>query len=449
MSVPSITLRGRALTGHSPQLLPAHVLASLPSTVKLGRVRKAEASAPALRHYLRWGYTLPTLPVDWTAKATAALARMYLNDALGCCVVSDAYHRVGLWTGNATGTAVQGTDAEVEATYRVWNPGRQDNGCVITDVLDYCRDHGITVGGVNHKIDGYVKIDWTNWDEWLVAVFLFGAMPLGINLPDAWTQNDVWDVTNTPVVGGHDVAAVAVPTADGALVSSWGRLYRLTRAAATSRAWVEEAYAPLSPDWYANATRAPNLIDAAALKADLAAFGHGTIPDVGPAGPNPPPNPAVLWPWTLRSRVPRNGTVSLRTPVALTPGTYGTVRLSAEAHHLGAVPWASILQALQAIVAEYGPLAMPYVEGYLDGLNLPPFVKALALAAARAILASGGRRAAVPWTEAWAKVWHLLETYGPLARPYIDGWVAGLPPLARRLVLAVVDALLGANAENV
>src|ERR1019366_8102246 len=76
----------------------------------------------------------PLLPdsVDWFAKSMAAIARIYLNDTKGACVIASAFHELGLWTGNETGVPVEATDAEVAATYAIWNPGRQDNGCDIS-----------------------------------------------------------------------------------------------------------------------------------------------------------------------------------------------------------------------------------------------------------------------------------------------------------------------------
>jgi hypothetical protein len=198
----------------------------------------------------------------------------------------------------------------------------------------------IPLGGVLHRIDGYVAVDWTRWDEMLVALYLFGSIKLGINLPEAWTQNDVWDVTGSRIVGGHDVPCVKAEV-DGITIASWARLYKITKAAFTSRRWLSEAYSVLSPDWYAAAQRAPNLIDAAALRADLAKLGGGTIPDIdpGPAppappepppgpGPVPPPAPAALFPLIFPQTVRKGKMVRIspfRAPVDIPGGRYGVV----------------------------------------------------------------------------------------------------------------------------
>ncbi len=299
MTLPTFELTGSAVQGSDVQhYLRASAVAPLPTRVKLGRIAPPE-HCPVLRlvDYLPRKYSLPPLPVDWLSKAAASTARMYLNDTWGDCVIACMYHDVGIWTANESGIAAVGADQEVLNTYRIWNPGTADNGCVITYVLDYCRDHGISVGGVNHKIDGYVSVDWTNWDEVLVALFLFGTLPIGFLIPQAWLNSATWDVTNSPIAGGHCVPAAARLTPGGIRIASWGRTYDITQAAFTSRRWLSECYAPLSPDWYARASVAPNLIDAATLRADLATLGGGVIPDIGPGPtpiPPPPPGPAPV-----------------------------------------------------------------------------------------------------------------------------------------------------------
>src|SRR4051812_44679922 len=114
--------------------------------VKLGRVRPAhvvQTDKYVLREYpdgshkltLRLGHyydaardaVQPVPSTGWRTKAMPALKRMYLNDQLGCCVIASAFHQVGLWTGNDTPAAAVGTDVEVLATYRIWNPGNEDN----------------------------------------------------------------------------------------------------------------------------------------------------------------------------------------------------------------------------------------------------------------------------------------------------------------------------------
>jgi hypothetical protein len=261
-------------------------------TVKLGR-RRPDFSKPRARLRLSKYLKAPTPPpaVDYAAKASASLSRMYLNDRFGDCVIAGKAHAIGVWSANESGTPILATDDEIYAAYQgICGPG--DNGCVITHVLDTLRDRGIVLGGKARRIDGYVDVDWTNQVEVQVAILLFGAVTIGVNLPAAWQgAAKVWDVTNTGIVGGHDVTLVGYDAAR-VTVSTWGSTRDLTWRALTSRRWVEEAYVMLSPDWYAADGISPSGFDAAALKADLEAIRNGEIPPITPPVP-PVPTPAV------------------------------------------------------------------------------------------------------------------------------------------------------------
>lgn len=249
----------------------------------------------------------PPDSIDYSAKAAQAIAQMYGNDTAGDCVIADTFHQFGLWTGNETGTPVIGTTQEALNAYQtICGPG--DNGCVITDVLDYLKSTGVTIGGGVHKNDGYVSIDWTDQNMVKVCLEVFGSIRFGINLPQGWynaPDGGLWDVVtggDATVVGGHDVGgcayyAVAVGTnALGVVIMTWGGKRTITWAALVKKPtsaddWgVEECYAQLAADWYNQGNLAPNGIDAATLMADLQAAGQGTVPPLpGPTPPSPPP----------------------------------------------------------------------------------------------------------------------------------------------------------------
>jgi hypothetical protein len=281
----SYTLTGDALVGVVPDDA-VKTFAQLPQEVFMGR-RRPRARPPALplkRYLNRSRGRIPTEPIDYYTKAMEAIRRMYLNDQLGCCVIASAYHQVGVWSAAVTGTPLMGTDQEVLKTYRIWNPGNQDGGCDIGQVLNYTRDHGVPVGGVLHKIDGYVAVDWRDWEEVLVALYLFASLKLGINLPQAWLNNSIWDTTNTQIVGGHDVPCVGSILGPNKIrIASWAKCYDITQPAFTSTKYLEECYAALSPDWYDKAKNSPVNIDADQLKHDLDILNSGGLPPIDPA----------------------------------------------------------------------------------------------------------------------------------------------------------------------
>ena len=272
--------------------------AGLGKHVRLGRNRpKARPKAVHLGQYLDFQKLKDNPPpdsFDWTPKALTAIKRMYLNDQEGDCVIASKYHQLGVWSANESGAdaTILASDQEVQSAYHgICGPG--DNGCNITDVLDVFKARGLTASGKVYKIDDYIAIDWTNKLEVIAATLLFGGGCLGINLPAAWTQGgdgSVWDVTNSRIVGGHDVPFVGY-NAQGATILTWGGTRLITWPAFLSRNWLEEAYALLSPNWYAVASKSPYGIAADDLKADLAKLGGGTIPPLGPPTPPPPPPP--------------------------------------------------------------------------------------------------------------------------------------------------------------
>ncbi len=290
-STQTVTLTDDALFGVGPRV---RALASLPQTVRLGRIHPAAlAPVPELYRYFDPSKMTAPPPASTNRRARAAdsMAQMYLNDRYGCCVISGKAHALGLWSANDSdsGGVIIASDKEIEQQYfGICGPG--DNGCVITQVLDVMRTRGFMAGGRVHKIDGYCRVDNRNKPLTQAAIYLFGATTIGIDLPNAWTNQSVWDVTSSRTVGGHDVTPVDYDE-KGVYVSSWGRIYLMTWAAYQSRQWVKEVYVMLAPAWYGNDQLAPGGIRVEKLKADLAKFQQGGVPDIDPPNPGPGPGP--------------------------------------------------------------------------------------------------------------------------------------------------------------
>jgi hypothetical protein len=293
MSSEVLTLTGGALLGVDPHPnLRARMMANPgPRTVRTGRRRpKARRMALGLEGYVS-AEVMAKVPEehDWSASAADVVAQMYGNDKWGDCVIADRFHVCGMMAAADGSPIPLGTETEAYSAYQaICGPG--DNGCVITDVLDYMRDHGIVVGGVTYKIDGYVRVNWRNWDLVRAAIYLFGNLTIGVNLPAAWTSQALWDVTNTQIVGGHDVPAVGFKK-DMIRVLSWARKYDVTKAAWVSTRFLEEGYVVLAPQWYNSDRLSPLGFPVDKLAADLKAISGGTIPSIDPPGPVVPPAP--------------------------------------------------------------------------------------------------------------------------------------------------------------
>lgn len=326
MPAETIELTGEAIYGIDHEATRSNrMMMETNRTVRLGR-KPPRPGKRSLRmgDYFDSGAMLmpPPASVDYASAAKDAISRMYVNDTLGCCVIASSAHAHGVWTGNESRLAAQATDAEIRSTYQSWcGPG--DNGCVIGDVLDRMKSEGLPMGGVRHFIDGYASVDWTNQLQTKVSLFLLGVIKLGINLPQAWTSAAVWDITNTPIVGGHDVAAVGY-SFQGVTVASWGRLYLITWAAFMSRRWLEESYAMLAPDWWGGDKLAPCGFDATTLQRDVAIIAGGGVPPIDPVVPPTPTPPIPIPPTPAPTPVPVSFPDYVGTAVGVIPGVLGS-----------------------------------------------------------------------------------------------------------------------------
>ena len=148
------------------------------------------------------------------------------NDVIGDCTVAAIAHMVMLWTAT-TGVMVKPTRDQVVAVYSAitgYDPvtGANDNGAAITDVLEYWRTKGIA----GHKIDGWAQVDQTNLQEIKQAIYLFGGVNPGLQLPqsamDQSKNGQPWTVLKRDggILGGHSVPAFDY-TADGGTAATW------------------------------------------------------------------------------------------------------------------------------------------------------------------------------------------------------------------------------------
>lgn len=317
---------------------------------------------------------LPT-KVDWATKAMASIKRMYKNADLGCCVITGKLHQIGIWSANDTPSVVLATDAEVvDAYHTICGPG--DNGCYIPDVLDVFQRTGLACNGVKHKIDGYLFMDHTNKALVQTAIYLFGSLTLGINLPNAWTCTDcTWDVTNSSIVGGHDVCVCGYDE-KGVQIATWAGLVTVTWSAFLSSRWIEEGYVELSPDWYNADNLSPNGVNVQALRDALAAIGGGNtppIPDPGPPappippGPTPPPVPVPPMPTTFTINIPQQpviGPFGLNLAKVNAFSVNGTINAKAGEQTLHLPPW--LLPLLRQACA--GAIVLPPPWGMFTGI---------------------------------------------------------------------------------
>lgn len=281
--------------------------------VKLGRNRPKHDPGRKYLHfgqYLKAGVTLPTPPAteDWTGKGQPALSNVYGNDTLGDCVIAGGYHNLATWTGNA-GALFTATNQQIINDYGSiggyvpGDPGT-DQGCDEVTALDFWTATGFASGD---RLAGWLKVDATNQELLKQALYLFENLFFGVELPDAWVNNEpqasgfTWDVAGQPdPSNGHCVVGVGY-TAAGVTFDTWGLIGTLTWAA-LAKYMVEsaggDAYVMVSQAQLVKAqAKAPNGFAWADLIEDFDSIGGDLPVPVGPSpgpvpNPGPPPTPA-------------------------------------------------------------------------------------------------------------------------------------------------------------
>lgn len=208
-------------------------------------------------------------------KIPPGMWEMFANDSLGDCTCAAIAHMLMLVTAH-TGTMVVPTVDEVVKVYSAvsgYVPGDDstDNGAAISDVLDYWQTQGIS----GHKILGWAAIDPTDIVAVKKAIWIFGGIDIGVNLPNiAMTQlnsGQPWDVVpdDGGIDGGHSVPNFGYGS-QGTNCITWGQ--RQGMSWEWFAKYADEAYAVITQDWMDAQGKTPSGFDLATLQADLAAL---------------------------------------------------------------------------------------------------------------------------------------------------------------------------------
>jgi hypothetical protein len=211
---------------------------------------------------------LPPTPavVDYASKVRSW--PMYMNNQLGDCTCAGIAHMVQAWTAYSRGLVTVPNSAVLDLYERMgYVPGRvdTDRGAVEQDVLAEVHRNGI--GG--HKILAYAQVDHTNLDAMKTALFMFGSLYLGAQMPGIaatqFEQHQPWHVQpGSPIEGGHCFVAQRWDVSDAPMeVVTWGALQRVTE-----EWWMtygEEAWVIITPDWMTANGKSANGIDVVSL----------------------------------------------------------------------------------------------------------------------------------------------------------------------------------------
>lgn len=206
---------------------------------------------------------------------------MFANDKYSDCVFAGAAHEHMVWKHEAGGR-VSFNDAGVLADYSAVTGFKphdpdSDQGTDMGEAAAYRRKTGIIDSvGVRHRIDSYLGLREGEPDHLAIAAYLFGAVGIGLQLPNsAMDQLDAkkpWEpVAKTGgMAGGHYVPCIGRNSKGDFLVVTWGAIQAMSPAFYAR--FNDESVAYLNLDILKDG-KSPEGFDEAALRRNLNALG--------------------------------------------------------------------------------------------------------------------------------------------------------------------------------
>jgi hypothetical protein len=178
----------------------------------------------------------PKVPKSFGHESLVANFEMLGNDNYGDCVWAGAAHETMIWNACA-GRGISFSDKSVLSDYSAvtgFNPSDEstDQGTDMKAAASYRRTTGvIDAAGNRHKIAAYLSITPGNLQEHYIAMYLFGAVGIGILFPgyamDQFNQNKPWSVKQRGALdGGHYIPLVAKRSNIECV--TWGRIQKMT-----------------------------------------------------------------------------------------------------------------------------------------------------------------------------------------------------------------------------
>jgi hypothetical protein len=119
-----------------------------------------------------------------------------------------------------------------------WNPKdpvNSDQGTDPTTAWPVLQKTGLLASdGTYEQIGAVLQVNPNDVEEMIIAANVCGGISFGFNLPEAWENSQVWDVTNSPIAGGHEVPEISdlKVSNNGAIdIDSWGTVCTVTAGA--------------------------------------------------------------------------------------------------------------------------------------------------------------------------------------------------------------------------
>jgi hypothetical protein len=199
----------------------------------------------------------------------------------GCCFWA-ASLRAAVARKNSAGASMDLTQpwavASVLAAYAAatgfnLNDPSTDQGTDPDQGFSFLQSTGIQLqDGSYDKIGAPVAVDPTDFDLVQIAHNLFGGLYIGVNFPSAWEDAAIWDSTNSPIEGGHEIFSLndLSITPQGIAIDSWGKIRILTPGGLHD--FCDQLTVTIDPAFLGPNGKAVNGFDAEQLQADLAAM---------------------------------------------------------------------------------------------------------------------------------------------------------------------------------
>lgn len=201
--------------------------------MKLGKLpARPGAVKLKLRKYISLS-RLPNPPVEFGHENLVDSWGMLGNDQVGDCVLAGAAHETMLWN-KAAGLTIPFNDQCVLADYSAItgydpNDPNSDRGTDMQQAAKFRQTTGLQDQlGNRHKIAAYLAIEPGDVQHMLAAAYVFQAIAVGVEFPDAamdqFGSNEVWQLKDgAQVEGGHYIPLVA--RMDGFFwCVTWGKL---------------------------------------------------------------------------------------------------------------------------------------------------------------------------------------------------------------------------------
>lgn len=213
-----------------------------PRHFRLGR--KPKVFDPTVPRFSLNTRRLPPPPDTANWYAEVGQWPMFLNDRFGDCTCAGAFHahqELSCYAGDPQ----IGTDDEVLDAYRSVCPGfdpddpKTDVGALVlgpSGMMARWRNEGFTIAGQLNKVGPYLQITRPNPVEWKQAIYYFGGLLAGINVPNSlFSEGDppyLWSTVSGGFEGGHEIWINGYTTVRSGYTTydivSWGQMYRVT-----------------------------------------------------------------------------------------------------------------------------------------------------------------------------------------------------------------------------